>query len=367
MSRSLLVVLILWLGTIVTGYAQAPASPGDSLQLDARKILAFALEGDIPAALRTMEVNAPEKLLARHRLFKKAYEDRFRYEKDRSNFLDQRRSSIDSVLKIYRDYWRASFLDSPKKYDTLLKRNLVRFLGQHYKPSKKLSLSSDDDTMEHSLKGYIQSFGLHTAGYGRTGKLRDLLVWKREKDTTYTFMVKGEKISARVIFMEDFITLGWEEYATLDKLYPGGWATREALYCVKKAYDLKSETFLISYLAHEGRHFSDYKLFPNLSSPDLEYRAKLTELSMANTTLYQLIDFFIQNANYNSDNGHQVANYCAIRDLSKKLFNTEFEKNIDSWKKLTPETIHTGSDIVLQENTAELKKTGKTVARYIKP
>lgn len=367
MYRSQLVVLIVWFSTIVTSHAQAPASPGDSIQLDARKILAYSLEGDIPAALRAMEVDAPQKLLARHRIFKQGFEDRFRYEKDRSNFLEQRRSSIDSLLKIYRDYWRASFLDSAQRYDTLLKKHLVRFLSRNYKPAKKLSLSSDEDTMERALKGYVQSFGFHTAGYGRTGKLRDLLVWKREKDTTYTFMVKDEKISARVIFMEDFITLGWEEYATLDKLYPGGWATREALYCVKKAYDLKSESFLISYLAHEGRHFSDYKLFPSLSSADLEYRAKLTELSIANTTLYQLIEFFIQNANYNSDNGHQVANYCAIRDLSKKLFNTEFEKDIASWKKLTPEAIHTASDNVLQENTAELKKIGTSVVRYIKP
>ena len=43
---------------------------------------------------------------------------------------------------------------------------------------------------------------------------------------------------------------------------------------------------MISYLAHESRHFEDYQLFPKLKSADLEYRAKLTELSMANETLY---------------------------------------------------------------------------------
>lgn len=94
--------------------------------------------------------------------------------------------------------------------------------------------------------------------------------------------------------MDEFVTLGWTEFATMDKYHPGGWATDDALNCVKKAYDVSSETFLISYLAHEGRHCSDYKHFPKLrNSADLEYRAKLTELSMADSTLLQLIVFLL--------------------------------------------------------------------------
>jgi hypothetical protein len=166
--------------------------------------------------------------------------------------------------------------------------------------------------------------------------------------------------------MDDFITVGWEEYATLGIAYPGGWSTREALFCVRKAYDLKSEDFLISYLCHEGRHFMDYKLFPRLTSADLEYRAKLTELSLLKEELIETIELFINNANYESENGHSVANYCVIRDLSKALFKVDFEKDINKWKEVNAGKINKTAYDVLEANTLALKKQGAGVEKYIK-
>jgi len=98
---------------------------------------------------------------------------------------------------------------------------------------------------------------------------------KTKKIPFSKFNLLDEELKVKVVLMTDFATLGWEEYATLGTYYPGGWATDDALYCVKDAYDLNSETFLVSYLAHESRHFSDYKLFDKkLSGAELEYRAK---------------------------------------------------------------------------------------------
>ncbi len=335
-------------------------------QFSLEKIFGYALDGDMAAVLEVIKKDSSQKLSTKDSTIKIKFEERFKYPIDKSNYLSSRKSSIDSLLMIYHNYWRLSLLDPSKKYDALLKRNLVKFLSAKNKTQKKLTDRSSDDAISEALKKYISDAGLHTTGYGTTGKLQDLLVWSTEKDTTYNFEINGEKISARVFLMDKFVTLGWEEYATLDKLHPGGWATTEALYCVKKAYDLKSETFLISYLAHEGRHFSDYKLFPALTTADLEYRAKLTELSMANETLFTLINFFIVNANYESDNGHQVANYCAIRDLSKIIFKTEIEKDLAKWKALDVESIHAAATEALNKNTADLKKAGKKVEKFIK-
>ncbi|MFZ1685507.1 MAG: hypothetical protein WAU88_15425, partial [Candidatus Zixiibacteriota bacterium] len=145
-----------------------------------------------------------------------------------------------------------------------------------------------------------------------------------------------------------------------------GWATHDALYCVRSAYDLTSEAFLVSYLAHESRHFADYKLFPKLQSADLEYRAKLTELSMADTILFQTIDFFIQNGNYDSENGHSIANFCVIRDLSEMLFQVECERDLDKWKALPIATIHASATAALQANTRELESSGRDIEHYIK-
>jgi hypothetical protein len=86
---------------------------------------------------------------------------------------------------------------------------------------------------------------------------------------------------------------------------------------------------------------------------------------MAKTTLYETIEFFINNANYDSDNGHSVANYCAIRDVSKVLFKKEFEKDLNKWKALSIKKIHKAAYKVLTINTETLKKT-PNIEKFIK-
>jgi hypothetical protein len=98
----------------------------------------------------------------------------------------------------------------------------------------------------------------------------------------------------------------------------------------------------------------------------LEYGAKLTELSLLKKTLYEITENFIDNANYESDNGHSVADYCVIRDLSKVLFKVEFEKDISRWKKLSTEKINKSAYDILKANTKALKKQGAGVEKYIK-
>ena len=98
----------------------------------------------------------------------------------------------------------------------------------------------------------------------------------------------------------------------------------------------------------------------------MEYRAKLTELSMAQKTLYQIIAFFINNANYESDNAHSIANYCVIRDISKLIFKIEFEKDITKWEKIDKKKINETALKILSANTETLGKQGKEVEKYIK-
>ena len=206
-------------------------------------------------------------------------------------------------------------------------------------------------------------------GFGKTGGLYDLLVWKTEKDTIYKVTYDGKETPIKIYFMDDFVTLGWSEYATLGRYYPAGWATKEALFCVKKAYDLKSENFRVSYIGHEGRHFADYKLFPKLKgvgSADLEYRGKLTEVSLySQEGLMKRLQFFINTGNYDSDNGHSIAAYCVIRDLSRVLFGNDFEKDINKWKAIPASKINEAAAKLLAENTKALEKI-PNVEKFIK-
>ena len=79
---------------------------------------------------------------------------------------------------------------------------------------------------------------------------------------------------------------------------------------------------------------------------------------MANETLYRLIEMFINNANLYSHNGHSVANYCVIRDLSNVLFKVNFEKDLKKWKDISVNEINTCAYKPLQANTTSLRKKG---------
>lgn len=325
----------------------------DSIKLNFNAIYARCLDADVQSALQLL--NAPnlkpdEKAIK----FKETFLSRFGGKEDKSDFLEKKKSPIDDLLRIYRDYWRASLLDTAARLDTSLAYSLYRYLCNGKEPG---SYRQANDSVTAKLPAYINSLGLYTTGFARTGKLIDLLVWQKQTDTVYRFRLKNELIESPVCMMEDFITLGWEEYATLGRNFPGGWATQSSLYCVKSAYNLSSENFLISYLAHEGRHFSDYKHFPGLNSADLEYRGKLTELSMAKETLYSTIQFFINNARENGQNAHSLANFRVISELSTLVFRTPWEKDIDKWRTISPRQLNKAAYRLLKNDNKRLENT----------
>ena len=365
--RTLKSVTLLLFTFISLSEIHAQSTQNDSIKLDYTKIYSLALDGNPVLALPLLQIDPSKKIATKDLQFKTNFENRFKFKDDQSDFLETRKSKIDQLLKIYRDYWRFSFLNKEKKNDTLIMKNISDFLKKNFPSAEKLTLN--EDSINVYQKKYIASLGYHTTGFGKTGGLYDLLVWKTEKDTIYKLNYDGKETPVKVYFMDDFITLGWSEYATLGRYYPAGWATKEALFCVKKSYDLKSETFRVSYIGHEGRHFADYKLFPNLKgvgSADLEYRGKLTELSLYSPDgLYKRIQFFINNGNYDSENGHSIAAFCVIRDLSRVLFHNDYEKDLEKWKAIPSKKINEAAAKILEENTKSLQKI-PNVEKFIK-
>lgn len=365
--RTLKLVTLLFFTFISFSKLKAQTNQNDSIKLDYTKIYSLALDGNPRLALPLLEVDPTKKIAKKDLKFKTDFENRFKFEEDKSDFLETRKSNIDELLKIYRDYWRFSFLNKEKKTDSLIMKNVSSFLKTNFPPAKNLTLN--EDSINVYQKKYISDLGYHTTGFGKTGGLYDLLVWKTEKDTIYKLNYDGKETPVKVFFMDDFVTLGWSEYATLGRYYPAGWATKEALFCVKKSYDLKSEAFRVSYIGHEGRHFADYKLFPNLKgvgSADLEYRGKLTELSLySQDGLYKRLQFFINNGNYDSENGHSIAAFCVIRDLSRYLFHNDYEKDLEKWKSIPSKKINKAAAKLLEENTKSLQKI-PNVEKFIK-
>ncbi|HSC36776.1 MAG TPA: hypothetical protein VLD19_02855, partial [Chitinophagaceae bacterium] len=224
---------------LVAGNTAAQAIVQDSVKFNYPKIYSLCLDANVSPALAMIRADESKPMTPRDRDFKARFESRFGFDEDKSGYLAGKKSTLDSLLAIFHTYWRVSLLDTSKNNDSLLLSRLNVFLHNNRLPAHNEAVNTD--SLGAAVKKHIESRGFHTTdGIGKTGRLYDLLVWKTEKDSTYIFRMGREKIKARVIMMDGFLTLGWEEYATMGKLYPGGWTTTTALYCVKSAYVLNS-------------------------------------------------------------------------------------------------------------------------------
>tara|TARA_R110000868_G_scaffold383578_1_gene650582 strand:- start:10523 stop:11569 length:1047 start_codon:yes stop_codon:yes gene_type:complete len=321
------------------------------------KVYSHSLNGDIPSALKLLE-GLGENLSEEDQLFKDEFELRFKEEMDQSDYLKDENTPLTELHAMFRDYWRKSLLNPGENYMGELGGKVVPFLMTNYPPIREVQFNRD--SIGFYLSGYIHSLGLYTQEeVDVSGHLLDLMVWQNQSDTLYSFDVNGKELAIKVRRMRGFKTLGWREYATLGTHYPGGWATTEALYMVEKAYDTNSEEFRVSFLAHEGMHYLDLKEFPDLENVDLEYRAKLSELSLADSTMFELIEFFINNSDPNSEVPHSVANHRLINQLSLGIFKDEFNDDIEVWKRVSKSEINRVSKQLLFEDTSKKKELKK--------
>ena len=328
------------------------------------KIYAYALDADINPALSLLQDSTYE-LTREDRKFIVNFRKRFAGPEDESEYMAGRSSEIDSLLLIFQDYWRVSMLNPENHFEARLAQKVVPYLMEHYPEIRGMKV--DRENLGTFLSGYIKGKGLYTMDkIDYQGSLIDLVVWKKQEEKTYDVPLNEENVKVRVVFMQDFISLGWNEYATLGAHYPGGWTEGDALYCVKKAYDLDSENFKVSFLAHETRHFLDRKEFPELSQADMEFRSKLTELSMARETVYDLLRFFIENADYEAKNGHPIANFWIMHELSKEIFDSGGPmEDMGKWKQIDCRKINKTASLLLEKNTKNLRAIGSDVQSYI--
>ena len=347
--KKLTLILVCTLGGVANSFGQQ-AEKKEGLPYD--QIFAYGMDANVKSALELLQ--AQSDLTGEDREFKERFLDRFSGDSDNEKYEKSGDEKIDEMLSMFRNYWRISLLDPSENYMMTLGRNVMPFLMKNYPPFKS---PQQRDSLGNHLADYIKSKGFYTTKQiNPQGRLVDLLIWQTQTDSTFKVRLsKKEQMEVNVVFMEDFLTLGWMEYATLGEHHPGGWTTEDALFCVKKSYDLASENFKISYLAHEARHFADKKIFNDLSDKDLEYRSKLTEISLSSKKrMYTLLEFFIENANAESVNGHQLANHQLIADLSNDLLGLDYQSNLNEWKKVSVKKLNKAAENLLVEHTDKL-------------
>ena len=219
----------------------------------------------------------------------------------------------DRVLARFRQYWQAGVM-APDDRDSLereLRRDLADMLGS---PAR-----AEDDDLLATVQERIDTDGIY-ALIGRTGLLLDVIIWTRQDEVDEVVELPEGSVNTTVFYLDDFTSRGWANYLTCDRSGTGGWATSEGLFVIVSLYDsLTDENFRVSYLAHESQHFSDYQRFPGLEGWQLEYRAKLVELTYARDTLADLLRQFAENQSDTATDAHSYANRAVLRALRERL------------------------------------------------
>ena len=313
-----------------------------------------ALQGDIPKALKLLKKIPAETLTKKEQNVREKLFARFVTRNERFTLAEKDRL-IRDIVKIYRLYWQKVLSDrlNEKDGEAFLFDELARYLSEKKYLKKAAAMP---DQIEKKLKEIFKTKNYHCI-LGKVLPFRELELWKIEEAKVFSIKLPETTQRIKVVFMDGFITHGWEEYATAGRYFPGGWAKKDAIYCVKSSYrDLSHEKFRISYLTHEAQHFSDYKKFPGLVQYQLEYRAKLAELSYADKTLFKLISNFISNSKNDPNLPHSFANYNLIKDLSKKLFNEAFVSETDRWKKLLKAVVNCEAKTLLITDSVKFAK-----------
>lgn len=343
-------------------------SKNEEIKFDFEQIYALGFKGDMSVILELLDSVNNKDLTNEQISLKEKYYKRFREQNEKYD-CETNDSLVINIVEIFHSYWRTVLLDDKviENADTALKNKLADLLYENY-ISNEISRDSLIENLYNYLPEALKQKGYYSNAMGKTAKFYDLHLWTKETEKIYEINLPETKVEVKVIFMEDFISTGWLDYMSFGEFYAGGWALKDALYCVKKSYDISSESFHVSYLTHEAQHFADYKSFPLLEQPDLEYRAKLTELCMAKETAYELISKFIRGADKKTkEYAHQFANYCIIRDLSKEIYNQEFITDTTEWKKISYKEINNASIKLIKQNTANLNILGaETVTALIK-
>ena len=248
------------------------------------------------------------------------------------------------ILAAYRNYWR----------DAMLRRKTQAECEQELLAALRTILpgepGADLDAVSDAARGAIEACGLH-ALTGVTLPYHELMIWRRSTPTSHRIALPEQDVDVTVVFLDEFVSLGWAAYATGDRSHTGGWATPTELYAVRQAYDVEAESFRVSYLAHEGQHFADYRRFPRLESPELEYRAKLTELALSTDTTRDLVATFAQRTGGERSVPHHFAHRHLVRNLSRAL-------GVGNVTHASAEAIRTAARALLVASSHELEARG---------
>jgi hypothetical protein len=259
---------------------------------------------------------------------------------------------VDAVVSAYRKYWILTLMGQMSKQDGegFLEAALQQVLARQ----GKTEIPGHPASVFELVGKLLDEKGIRYLDT-TAPPLRDFFLWETEENRTYEVRLTDRTQKVQVTFVDGLYSLGWKQYATLGLVSTTGWVAGDRLYCVEWAYDRGSENFEVSYLKHESRHLADFENFPALQSTDLEYRAKLTELIFASTSLMRLLDDFTDKSALNPASPHAYANYRVTRDVYRELFGEPFPESGNPWQEVNMQSASTAARDLLRRNTEMLQ------------
>lgn len=251
---------------------------------------------------------------------------------------------LNEILTIYQQYYRDAFylcIDKEKAADKLRSR-LAAFLRVSDESAEV------DDMEENQIAEAFQSRGIYFMG-GKTGGYYGPYIWRTTETKTYEVELPDGVQTYTVKLLDGFITRSWIDYLSFGEIGPGGWTDGDGIInCVKSSYDFDSENFKVSLLKHEAQHAKDLAACKEMSSENLEYRAKLVELIYSSER--NLLERFVQEADSSDEsNGHASASDRIAEGFAEKLNLNRAEIGA-----LPIEIIQSTAKLLFAENNQEM-------------
>ena len=292
----------------------APAAPQSTAagEQALRSATGRALQGNVADALALLERVPASEFGEKDRAIRACMIERFG-----PNPKDSAASAAGGVtgaaLRLYRSYWRGALLrpETRTAGEERLLAGLTALLG--------LPADAGSDRVDAELKRRVAAEGRH-ALTGRTPPLLEFIVWASETSAVRRVPLPEGRHSVKVKMLDDFASLGWSAFATCERSFTGGWVKPDAIHAVRPGWkDLSAENYQISFLAHETQHFADKARFGELQSWELEYRAKLAELALADATVARILSAFLSNQGSDPAVPHSYANRIVLSWLVIEL------------------------------------------------
>lgn len=223
-------------------------------------------------------------------------------------------AELNEILLSYQQYYRDTFYlcIAREQAENKLKERLAKLLDI---ADEHIALC---ELEQKNLVDLFESRGLHFLG-GKTGGYYGPYIWRTTETVSYDVELPDGVQNYSVKLLDGFITRSWIDYLSFGEIGSGGWADGDGyINCVKSAWDFESESFRVSLLKHEAQHAQDLKTDKNMSSEDLEYRAKLVELIYSNER--KLLKSFASEADpADKSNGHAMAAYRILKGFADML------------------------------------------------